>query len=132
MTTAQPPLDAALFAPDQLLADGVPVRLRASRCDECDRHEFPARNYCPSCGGPSEETQLSLDATVIGLTAVNHPPPGALVPAPYSVAVAAFAEGVAVLGPVPGVSMEDLQLGDRVRSVGILVGEAVAYGWQPI
>jgi uncharacterized OB-fold protein len=132
MTTAQPPLDAALFAPDQLLADGVPVRLRASRCAECDRHEFPARNYCPSCGGPSEETQLSSDATVIGVTAVKHAPPGALVPVPYTVAVAAFREGVAVLGAVPGVSMEDLRFGDRVRSVGMLVGEAVAYAWQPI
>jgi uncharacterized OB-fold protein len=63
---------------------------------------------------------------------VKHAPPGALVPVPYTVAVAAFREGVAVLGAVPGVSMEDLRFGDRVRSVGMLVGEAVAYAWQPI
>jgi uncharacterized OB-fold protein len=132
MTAAQPPIDPALFTAGQLLADGAPVRLRASRCATCDRHEFPARDYCPSCGGPSEEAQLSSDAAVIGVTAVNHAPPGALLPVPYTVAVAAFPEGVAVLGVVPGASIADLRLGDRVRSVGMLVGEAVAYGWQPI
>jgi uncharacterized OB-fold protein len=132
MTAAQPPIDAALFTPGQLLADGAPLRLRASWCATCDRYEFPARDYCPSCGGPSEATQLSSDAAVIGVTAVNHAPPGALLAVPYTVAVAAFPEGVAVLGAVPGVSIADLRLGDRVRSVGMLVGGAVAYGWQPI
>jgi uncharacterized OB-fold protein len=122
-------LGAGLLAEEGLLRPGELVRLRASNCPACARWEFPALTYCPGCDGRPESSALSEQATVIGVTAVLHPPPGALVEVPYTVALAAFPEGVAVLGVVTA-ALGDVPLGQRVETVAMLIGERVGYGFQ--
>jgi uncharacterized OB-fold protein len=124
-------LAADLFTADEQPAPGQPIRLRASHCTGCDRWEFPALQYCPACSGPVEEAKLSGQAVVAGVSAVLHAPPGALVEAPYTVALAAFPEGVAVLGVVTA-PFEDVALGQSLQTVGMQVGSRVGYGYRPI
>ena len=122
-------LGEGLLAEDGPLEPGKVVGLRASHCPACARWEFPALAYCPGCDGRAEPSALSAQATVIGVTAVLHPPPGALVPVPYTVALAAFPEGVAVLGVVTA-ALDDVPLGQRVETVAMLIGERLGYGFQ--
>lgn len=125
-----PALDGALFAADQVIEPGRPVHLGASRCPTCGRHEFPARESCPVCRSVTSPAALSTDGVVIGVTAVNHPAPGAMIEAPYVVAVGSVPEGVAILGVMLDVELAMVRIGDRVRSVAIRVGDAVGYGWE--
>ena len=111
------------------LEPGSTVRLRASHCPDCDRWEFPGRVYCPACPGKPRVEALSETAEIIGFSAVLHQPPGALVQAPYSVALAAFPEGVAVLGTVGGVAYDQLSIGDRVTTVATVVGGSIEYSY---
>jgi uncharacterized OB-fold protein len=122
-------LGDGLLAGEGPLVPGELVRLRASHCLACERWEFPALTYCPGCEGRPESSALSAQATVVGVTAVLHPPPGALIEVPYTVALAAFPEGVAVLGVVTA-DLADVPLGQRVETVAILVGERAGYGFQ--
>jgi len=112
------------------LEPGSPVRLKASHCAACVRWEFPARSYCPTCGLAPTVKPLSETAHVIGFSAVLHQPPGALIQAPYAVALAAFPEGVAVLGTVPGVDHADLMIGDSVSTVAVQVGNSIEYAYS--
>jgi uncharacterized OB-fold protein len=48
---------------------------------------------------------------------------------PYTVALAAFPEGVAVLGVVTA-ALDDVPLGQRVETVAMLIGERLGYGFQ--
>lgn len=114
---------------DESVLIGVPAAgedalLRASRCSGCGRWEFPLRDYCPGCGSADvEERPLGPRARVVGTSAVLHPAPGSLVAAPYTVALAAFPEGISVLGVVEGTAFEDVALGaDVVATVVDLEG----------
>ena len=77
---------------------GDRVALVASRCTECGRVEFPPRAACPVDQAPAETHPLSEEAVLTGFTTVHHPPPGALVAAPYHVGVASFGRSIRVLG----------------------------------
>jgi uncharacterized protein len=114
---------------DTVILMGSPVvgqeaLLRASSCPDCGRWEFPHRDYCPGCGSRDVvEGSLGPRARVVGTTAVLHPPPGALVETPYTVALAAFPEGVSVLGVVMDRGFDDVPLGvDVVTTVVELDG----------
>ena len=98
-----PPRGQPVLAFPDLVVEASPapedaIRLAASRCPTCGRHEFPARLTCPSCLTPSEPVELGPSARLAGFTSVLHPPPGAKVPVPYHVGVAAFEEGISVMG----------------------------------
>jgi uncharacterized OB-fold protein len=92
---------------------GARTVLRASRCDACGRHAFPARTLCPACGTDSVPVTLDGPARLRVLTGVRAQPPGSLVAAPYDVGVAEFDEGLCVIGLVDGPA----ERGDRVVPV---------------
>jgi uncharacterized OB-fold protein len=94
-------------------AVGEFTALHASRCADCGRVEFPRRTECPACGASAAPIELDGPATVRVLTGVLAQPPGALIQAPYDIAVAEFAEGICVIGLVDG----EATRGDRVRPV---------------
>lgn len=109
---------------------GAPVRLRGSHCASCDRWEFPALTYCPICEGAVTAAPLSEFGRVGGVTAVLHAPPDVAIDVPYTVALVDFPEGLSVLGIVPGVSLERIDVGNRVRTVAAAVGPDIGYGFQ--
>ena len=123
-------LAPGLIEGDETVDPGTTVQLTSSWCPPCDRYEFPFRASCPGCGGETESRSLSSQAILTGFTAVNHALPGALVEAPYVVAIAAFPEGISILGTVVGAEYGELSLGGRVRTVAVDVGGNVGYGYQ--
>jgi uncharacterized OB-fold protein len=110
---------------------GQEALLRASSCAHCRRWEFPYRDYCPGCGGRDVvEGSLGPQARVVGTTAVLHPPPGAMVETPYTVALAAFAEGVSVLGVVMERSFDEVPLGAHVVATVVELDGRLGYQYR--
>jgi uncharacterized OB-fold protein len=112
----EPPLRAGLALP---VADGLELAaLQASTCASCGRTEFPALSDCPSCGGEASPRTLGPQATLAGFTSVLHPPPGARIPVPYTLAVAAFEGNISVLGVLaPYRPVEDLRIGQPLETI---------------
>lgn len=132
MTESMPELlatDPKLFEAGSVPVIDAPVRLRASRCLQCQRWEFPALAYCPGCGGQVADDLLSTAATVVGMTAVLHAPPGAEIETPYTVALAAFVEGIVIMGVVSA-PFDEVSIGQSLTTVGVKVGDRVGYGYQ--
>jgi uncharacterized OB-fold protein len=92
---------------------GRETALHASRCESCARVAFPQRVVCPACGAAAAVVELRGPATVRTRTSVLVQPPGALIQAPYDVAVAEFDAGLCVIGLVDGPA----EPGDRVSVV---------------
>jgi uncharacterized OB-fold protein len=124
-------LDPTLFEPGADVIPDAPLRLRASHCSACGRWEFPARTYCPGCDGEVNDDALSATATVAGVTAVLHAPPGGQIDTPYTVALSTFPEGVSVLGVVLA-PFDQVAIGQGIETVGMAVGERVGYGFRPV
>ena len=110
---------------------GDVATLRASRCDDCGRTEFPARTSCPACAGRTVQIQLGPAARLQGFTAVLHSPPGADVDVPYTIAVAAFPENIAVLGLLDRhVSDSELSVGDSLEVCVVATRTKFTYGFR--
>jgi uncharacterized OB-fold protein len=108
------------------------VRLAGSRCGDCGRVDFQARERCSRCGADAQPMGLSSEAALVRHTAVLHQPPGALVEVPYRVAVAAFPEGLSIMGLLVG-EPESPEPGTRVRTVRAAVSDtAWTYAFQPV
>jgi len=110
---------------------GEQLALAASRCDSCDRVDFPRRDTCPACSGGVSDVQLSA-GTLGGFTSVLHPPPGAQVETPYHLGVAAFPEGISVLGQLLVGSLEEVSTGDAVEVVATEVDGSATYAFRPV
>jgi uncharacterized OB-fold protein len=90
-------------AEDRDAAPGAPIRLAASRCSTCDLCSFPATGTCTWCGAAGSDPETLSDGTAVAATAVLYRTPGAVVRAPYVVALVRFGQaGLDVLGRLPG------------------------------
>lgn len=95
-------------AEDRDAAPGAPIRLAASRCSSCDRCSFPAAGTCTWCGAAGSHPEHLSDGTTMAATAVLHRTPGAVVKAPFVVALVRFGQaGLDVLGRVLGTADPD-------------------------
>jgi len=103
---------------------GQPVHLRASRCGDCGRTEFPALHRCPACGGAATDVELPLDGVLRGHTAVLHPPPGALVEPPYRIGVVELGGAIRILGLIES-GPDDLTVGLPVETVAASPAEGL-------
>jgi hypothetical protein len=107
--------------------DGRPPALLGSRCDGCGTFAFPAESsFCrnPDCASTSFSTvELSRRGRIWSYTDARYQPPPPYVAAdPYEpfclAAVELAAEKLVVMGQiVPGVTVEDLAVGDEVELV---------------
>ena len=111
-------------------APGDVVALAASACVACGRHEFPARDHCPTCRLAMAPVALSPSPRVAGYTAVNHPPPGASIGTPYVVAIGAFTEGISVMGVVHGAGIDEITMGDALETVAVDIGGRIGFGFR--
>jgi uncharacterized protein len=106
---------------------GAGPALLGSRCTECGTYAFPAESrYCgnPDCGSTTFETvELSRRGRIWSYTDARYQPPPPYVAAdPYVpfclAAVELAAEKLVVMGQVvPGVTVDDLTVGDEVELV---------------
>jgi hypothetical protein len=126
--------------------DGAPALL-GSRCPECGTFAFPAeKTFCrnPDCTSREFETvELSRRGTIWSYTDARYQPPLPYVAAdPYVpfclAAVELAAEKLVVMGQVvPGVTVDDLRVGDEVELVlDTLYAEGdtehVVWKWRPL
>jgi len=126
--------------------DGAPALL-GSRCAGCGTYAFPAETrYCrnPDCESQDFETvELSRRGRIWSYTDARYMPPPPYVPAdPYVpfclAAVELAAEKLVVMGQVvPGVTVDDLKVGDEVELVvDTLYSEDatdyLVWKWQPV
>ena len=105
----------------------APPALLGSRCAECGTYAFPAEaRFCrnPDCGSTTFETvELSRRGRIWSYTDARYQPPPPYVAAdPYVpfclAAVELAAEKLVVMGQVvPGVTVDDLTVGDEVELV---------------
>jgi len=118
-----------LWEPAEL---GAVVALRATTCGACGRTEFPSTHGCPACGGAVTEVALGPIGELRGFTEVLHPPPGAQVEVPYTLAVAAFPDAdLAVLGLLDGHRpCDELAIGMPVEVCVVATGAGATYGFR--
>ena len=127
--------------------DEAAPALVGSRCTGCDTVYFPAESYfCKNPGCDSSEfssVQLSRRGRVWSYTDARYQPPAPYVAAdPYEpfalAAVELAAEKMVVMGQVvPGVSVDDLAIGDEVELVLDTLyeddeNEYLVWKWKPV
>jgi uncharacterized OB-fold protein len=74
--------------------------------------------------------RLTERGTLTGFTAVLHQAPQSLLEAPYVVGVAAFPEGLSVLGVISGAGIDEVAVGDSVAVVSVPVGEKLGFAFS--
>ena len=127
--------------------DGREPALLGSRCEGCGNFAFPAETtYCknPDCSSTSfESVELSRRGRIWSYTDARYRPPPPYVAAdpyvPFCLAAVELAdEKLVVMGQVvPGVTVEDLAVGDEVELViDTLYSEEdcdyVVWKWRPV
>ena len=129
--------------------DGGAPALLGSRCDGCGTYTFPAEaRFCrnPDCDSTSFSTvELSRRGRLWSYTDARYQPPPPYVAAePYEpfclAAVELAAEKMVVMGQVvPGVSVDDLSVGDEVELVVDTLytdaedgTEHLVWKWRPV
>jgi uncharacterized OB-fold protein len=78
--------------------------------------------------------RLGPDAVLVGFTSVLHPPPGALVDAPYHVGVARYESGISVIGLLVDVDdVDDVRVGTPVETTSVEIAPGrLTYGFRPV
>jgi uncharacterized OB-fold protein len=127
-------------------ADGPPA-LIGSRCGQCGTYAFPAEtHFCrnPDCDGQEFETvELSRRGRIWSYTDARYQPPPPYVAAdpyvPFCLAAVELAvEKLVVMGQlVPGVTVDDLTVGDEVELVVDTLyseddADYLVWKWQPV
>ncbi len=128
-------------------ADGAVAALLGSRCVGCGNYAFPSETrLCrsPDCSSTQFETvELSRKGRIWSYTDARYQPPSPYVAAdPYVpfclAAVELSAEKLVVMGQmVPGVTVEDLSVGDEVELVVDTLYEEgdteyLVWKWRPV
>jgi uncharacterized OB-fold protein len=128
------------------LDESAPALL-GSRCTGCGTYAFPAeQRFCgnPACQSSDFETvELSRRGKVWSYTDARYQPPPPYVPAepyvPFALAAVELAtEKMVVMGQVvPGVTVDDLQVGTEVELVLDTLfeddeAEYVVWKWRPV
>jgi uncharacterized protein len=137
----------AVPAVDGFFNPGPSPTLLGSRCRSCGTYSFPRETlHCrnPECqGGELEEVPLSNRGRIWSYTDARYQPPPPYRPAdPYEpfciAAVELAAERMVVMGQVvPGVTVDDLSVGDEVELVTDVLYEDddhryLVWKWQPL
>lgn len=104
------------FRPDVFEAD--PPALLGSRCTQCARKAFPARDVCPGCGAvdQSEAVRLSGQGVIYSFTVVRQAPPG--LETPYVLGYVDLLEDeVRVMSRIEGLDPAEVDIGLPVQLV---------------
>jgi uncharacterized OB-fold protein len=99
-------------------------QLRIQRCGSCGRLRHPPGPFCPACGEPSAGEYLVAAGTgeVYSYVVHHHPPvPGKGLP--LVVALVQLAEGVRMVGEMPGVRPDQVRVGLPVRATFVRVDD---------
>ena len=99
-------------------------RFLIQRCDDCNRHVYFPREFCPHCG--SENLQLvppSGLGTVHAVTTIRRKPDAG---GDYNVSLIDLDEGVRLMSRVDNLAPGQVRIGQRVKArVGIDNGQGI-------
>jgi len=141
------PAKSAVPAVDGFFTPGPDPALLGSRCRSCGTYAFPRQaHFCrnPDCEGEDfEEVPLSRRGRIWSYTDARYQPPPPYRPAdpyvPFCIAaVELAAERMVVMGQVvPGVTVDDLAVGDEVELVTDTLYEDddhayLVWKWRPL
>lgn len=105
-----------------------PSGLLGSRCPDCGTNVFPARSFCPACGGDREPQAVLLQprGSVHAFTVIHQAPAGR--PTPYVLALVDLVDEVRVMAQIDE-PPESITVGEPVslafRQVGLRDGVPV-------
>jgi uncharacterized protein len=107
--------------------------LRVQRCGHCGTLRHPPGPMCPACGEASDGGYIVAAGTgeVFSYIVHHHPPvPGKRLP--MVVALVQLAEGVRMVGEMPGTDPARIQIGLPVRATFVRVDDDLTLpAWQP-
>jgi uncharacterized protein len=107
--------------------------LRIQRCASCGRLRHPPGPFCPACGEPSAGEYVVASGTgeVYSYVVHHHPPvPGKQLP--MVVALVRLAEGVRMVGEMPGVRPDQVRIGLPVRAAFVRIDDELTLpAWKP-
>jgi uncharacterized OB-fold protein len=111
--------------------------LRIQRCAACGALRHPPGPMCPACGIPSDGSYLVAAGTgeVFSYVVHHHPPvPGKKLP--LVVALVQLAEGVRMVGEMPGVAPDQVRIGLPVQATFVRLGgehleDLTLPAWRP-
>jgi uncharacterized OB-fold protein len=106
--------------------------LRIQRCKGCGRLRHPPGPFCPACGEPSDGGYVVAEGAgqVYSYLVHHHPPvPGKRLP--LVVALTELAEGVRMVGEMPGVRPDQVRIGLPVRVTFVKLDDDLTLpAWQ--
>ena len=89
------------------------IRIKASKCPECDKVIVPPRDLCPYCRHESDEPnilELSNEGIVLSFTELHKPPEGFEPPLKMALVELEFGAAVLCLGE----DDSEVEIGSRV------------------
>ena len=111
-----------LFDNNLFIDDADGIKLRGSRCMDCNKSYFPPRNKCPDCLQSDLPTlPLAREGSLYSYTTVNIPSKN--FPPPYVVGYVELKEGIRIFGQLRVEKGRKLALGQHMKMV-------VDYLWE--
>jgi len=110
-------------------------RVMATRCKKCGTSYFPPKLDCPKCSSSDVEWfEIKGNGKLLTYTAVQYGPTGFENDAPYTLAIADFADGLRVFGRLSkNISESDVKIGMDVRAVPVkLADDKISYEFQKV
>ena len=110
-------------------------KVMATKCRKCGALHFPPKMDCPKCFGSEVDwVEVSGAGKLLTYSIVNYGPAGFENDAPYTLAVAEFANGVRIFSRVSkDIKEADIKVGMDVRVVPVkLPGDRIAYEFRNV
>ena len=106
--------------------------LRIQRCGACKELRHPPGPMCPRCHSLDWDYVLSSGNGEVYSYIVHHHPPVHGFETPFAIAVVELEEGTRIVGNLPGVSPEKLQVGTPVEIAFVRIdNEWTLPQWRP-
>jgi uncharacterized OB-fold protein len=88
------------------------------RCQDCGRHYFYPRDFCPSCLSSNVDwVKASGRGTLYSFTVCHRPAQGFEDDVPYNIVLVELEEGIRMMSTVVGCSEDDLKIGMAVEAI---------------
>lgn len=93
-------------------------RLIGVKCADCGEEYFPPVYTCRKCGSTSlKDSEMPKKGRILTYTHLYETLPGFELQVPLCLAVVELENGVRVLGQIVNTSIEEIQIGRKVRAV---------------
>ncbi len=110
-------------------------KVMTTRCKECGVSYFPPKLDCPKCSSSDVKWfEIKGNGKLLTYAVVNYGPTGFENDAPYTLAIADFADGLRMFGRLSkDIKESDIEIGMAVKVVPLeLAGDRISYEFQKV